>query len=223
MPLPTPPQEFLCEIIETQRLISELWKSDITHVHWPSYYQFYVDVDRLYYRVSSAARSLDNTPTVGYVLTDEKGCDNINACFSELQGQQRTIISWLSRFGRRSEMLSLGDKSLAHRLKCHFQPKSQWFESFFHEYSAGAVSADGLILERTIQLLDPDPIYRIHDIGEKDLVQRHSFDIATESARQVLCGIGLQAAKLVDQVTHEMGEFFAQRCTIQELLCPSTF
>lgn len=219
----TATQEFFREIFETQRLISELWKADITHVHWPSYYQFYVEMDRLYWRVNSAANSLTDRSMAGFPVTDEERRDSINACFSALQSQQRTIIGWLSKFGRRPEMLSLGDKGLRHRLRCHFQPKSEWFDSFFGEYSAGTISTDGRALERTIQLLDPAPIDRIHDLFEKNLVQRHSFDIATEAARQTLCDIGQQAAKLVDQVTHEMGVFLVQRCTIKELLNPSTF
>lgn len=223
MPLPTPPQEFLREIFETQHLISELCKSDISHVHWPSFYQFYVALDNLYYRVDGAARSLDDNPIAGYVLSDKQRCDNINACFSELQNQQSTIISWLSKFSRRPEMLLIGDKALANRLYCHFQPKSEWFDSFYREYSAGVVSANGCMLERTIQLLDPVPIYRIEDIGAKELVQHHSFYIAAESTRRDLCNIGRQAAKLVDKVTHETGEFFVHRCTIKDLLRPSTF
>jgi hypothetical protein len=219
----TAPQEFFREIVETQRLISELWKADITHVHWPSYYQFYIDMDRLYWRVHSAAESLTDHGVAGITLAFEERRERINSCFSALQSQQKHIIRWLSNFGRRSEMLSLGDKNLSRFLQCHFQPKSEWFHSFFEEYSAGAVSADSLTLERTIQLFDPTPTYRIEDIIEKNLVQHHSFELATEGARQTLVDIGRQAAKLVDEVCHEMGEFLVQRCTIKELLHPSTF
>jgi hypothetical protein len=219
----TAPQEFLREVVETQRLISELWKADITHVHWPSYYRFYVDIDSLCWRVGSVADSLTDGPFAWSALTDEERRARINGSLSDLQNQQKNIIVWLSRFGRRSEMLSLGDKNLSHRLRCHFQPKSEWSESFFGEYSAGTVSIDGLVLNRTIQLLDRDPMDRIHDIAEKNLVQHQSFDIATEATRRVLGESARQAAKLVGQVTGEMGEFFSQRCTIKELLHPSSF
>lgn len=219
----TAPHEFFREIVETQSLIRELWKSDITHIHWPSFYRFYVEMDRLYWRVNGAANSLVDRGFKEFPMIEEDHRNSINAYFSSLKDQQTNIVRWLSNFGRRDEMVELKDKSLRYRMQCHFQPKSNWLNSFFEDYSSGTVTTDGLTLERTIQLLDPVPIYRIEDILEKNLIQRQSFDLATEEARLTLRDIGHEAAKLVANVGNEMGELLVQRCTIKELLHPSTF
>lgn len=219
----TPPQELFREIREIDQMILDLIATPSTVTwHWPSYYLLYVDIDSMGWLLRSAA-SVVVEPFVG----NDKGVPiaecvaQANESFSQLERRLTSIVGRLWQLSR-NFATTIDDKALNYRMRCHFHPKSEWFQAFSDQYSAGKIAPDGRTLTRTVLLVDVQPMDRMPDLLEKGLVQHHAFDLTAEPVSNTLADAALAAVTEHDKVCGAMMNFFLQHCTVQDLAHPSS-
>lgn len=221
MKLYTPPVEFFRELSDAQSLIMDvLTAPDLRVKHWPTYYRLYLDIDELEWRVPWASHHLRGRFMEEHGVFDAQLVAAANECFAGIGECQRRIIERLGDIELRN-LITFDEKRMTHRLKCHLQPKSAWYLEFHEQYRAGAVSEDGQTLTRTILRIDPNPVFRMPDLDEKQLVQQQVFDLSTKEAIACLLFAIEQVGARISEVRARMGDYFVRHCTPKDLLHPS--
>lgn len=216
----TPACELFREIREIDSMILDMIASQkMAMWHWPSYYLLYVDVDRLWWLLGSAAESIAHPIADTDDLSLGEHIALVNQDFSMVEKQQNLIVSWLWQLSRN---LIVEKGELKRRMRAHIHPKSAWYQTFRERYCAGRISSDGKTLTRTILLLDPDAQDRIRDLSESRLVQEQIFDLSTEQSRHDLRKMASTTQCLHAEVQSAMMDFFVQHCTIEALAHPSS-
>lgn len=218
----TPAHEFLSELADMHDLILDVLNSPRkAQWHWPSYYLFYVDMDRLaglltrvgYVFEPPLAHCAEAPPHAKRVAND-------NALFTLLDRQQKEIVGWLFKMCRYVEASPVNPAVHA-RLSAHVHPKSGWYQTFMRDYRSGIVTADGTALHRVALPVDVDVAgERIDSITASCMLRRQSFDISTPAARAALGRATDEARSRLGTVQAAMTEFLTAHCTLSDLLHP---
>jgi hypothetical protein len=182
----------------------------------------YIDVDRLGPLLASVAFDVAEP----FVVNDNgvpkaQWTAQANDSFYQIERRLKSIVGALWQVSR-NFATTIDDKVLEHRLRCHFHPKSDWFQAFNEKYSAGKIAPDGRALSRTVVLIDSQPLDRMPDLLEKGLLEHHIFDLTAEPMRHALAAAARAAKTEHDKVCAAMMDYFLQYCTVDDLAHPSS-
>jgi hypothetical protein len=220
---PSPADELFREIREVGALLLQLVASpDTVDWHWPSYYQLYVQVDRMNWTLKAAARVAEQAPGIAGARPDAMTADAANAALTALGQNYMAILNCLWQLGR-GMASRVNDAHLKAMLRAHLHPKSGWYQACITRYCAGRVSPDGARLDRTILLLEPHPPERIDQAVDETWLLRHQvFDIASDDGRRALA---LAAEDVLDahaRTSGAMCRHLLAHCDIADLAHPSS-
>lgn len=220
----TPAQDFLCEVADLAGFIDDVLAMPRgSRWHWPSYYLFYVEVDRLAGLLMRIRWQFDSPcPGLAEPSSAQEDADSANALFALLGKCQRALVDGLSHMSRNTRTAT-GNTAAQARLEAHVRPKSGWYQLFRERHCAGRMSADGLDLQRAV--LGADAGSSRHHIAYQaaECMLRHqSFDLAQPGARAALAQAAGQAEARLGRTLAAMGTLLVAHCTIENLRYPSS-
>lgn len=220
----TPAQEFLCEVADLAGFIDDVLAMPRgSRWHWPSYYLFYAEVDRLQGLLMRTRRLFEpSCASFGEAPAAQEQADSANELFAQLGQRQQALVDWLSLMQRNTPTAS-GHTAAHERLEAHFHPKSGWYQSFRERHCVGRISADGATLERAVLGIDAGGSRtHISFASAEWMIRRQSFDLraaATKAGLAHACG---QSEERLGQTLAAMGTLLVGHCTIEDLLHPSS-
>jgi len=217
----TSPWEFLCEVAFLADFIDDVLASSRgPHWHWPSYYLFYVEADRMA-GLLTRIRWLFEPP-----LADVRGqtwkvqAEGANELFALLRQRQRTLVDQVFQMWRDTRTAT-GNSTAHARLGAHVHPKSGWYQLFIQAHDPGKLSVDGLLLQRSVLMPEAGSSNETISYGTADyLMQHQSFDLGTPETRQALAHATADAEERIGRSLAAMGALLAEYCTIGDLLHP---
>lgn len=219
----TPAHDFLCEVADLASFIDDvLVMPRGSRWHWPTYYLFYVEVDRLQ-GLLIRTRLLFETPCVelGEPSAGREEVDGANQLFAQLDQRQQAVVDWLSQMLRNTR-IATGPAAAHERLEAHFHPKSGWYQLFRQRHSVGRVSADGAMLERAVLGIDTGSSRgHISYSSAESMIRHQSFDLHAPGIKAALMHAAEHAEWRLGQTLTAMAALLAGHCTIEDLLHPS--
>jgi hypothetical protein len=221
---PIPAQDFMCEVAGLAGFIDDVLAMPRgSRWHWPSYYLFYVEVDRLA-GLLMRTRWLFEPPCASLTAgpTAQEEADSANALFAQIDKRQQAIADWLSHMGRNTRTVT--EPTAAHvRLEAHFHPKSGWYQLFRERHCAGRMSADGTTLERTLLGIDTGSSRDHISYSDAECMLRHqSFELGAPGMKATLAHAAEHARTRLGQTLAAMGSLLVAHCTIEDLRHPSS-
>lgn len=218
---PTPPQELFRDLVDLANVLFGLLTGPQVAVRrWPVYYMVYVEVDGLCRAISRTTGYLSRAFTEPDGSVNAARIEGVNACLARVDRHVRMIVELLGRVTQH-RLIDHGNPALMDIVRMHFSPQSRWYRDHWKAYRAGHVSPNGRVLERTVLLLDPCPSQEA-GIGEKNPVEKHTFDLASGQSQAVLARAARQVQMTLNQVYTALGSSFAQHCpSVKDLLYPS--
>jgi hypothetical protein len=221
---PTPAQEFMCEVADLAGFIDDVLAMPRGgRWHWPSYYLFYAEVDRLQ-GLLMRTRWLFEPPFVslGEPPTAQEDADSANELFAQLGQRQQAIVDWLSQMWRNTRTVT--EHTAVHeRLEAHFHPKSGWYQLFRERHCVGQVSADGATLERAVLGIDAGSSRDHISYSSAEWMIRHqSFDLHAPGTKAALAHATEHSERRLGRTLAAMGTLLVGHCTIEDLLHPSS-
>jgi hypothetical protein len=218
----TPAQDFMCEVADLAGFIDDVLAMPRgSRWHWPSYYLFYAEVDRLQ-GLLMRTRWLFEPPcaSLGQPSTAQEGAESANELFAQLGQRQQAVVDWLSQMWRNTRTGT--ERTAAHeRMEAHFHPKSGWNQLFRKRHCTGRMSADGAMLERAVLGIDADSSRdHIPYSSAECMIRYQLFDLGAPGTKQVLVHAVEHARKRIGQTFAAVGMLLVGHCTIEDLLPP---
>lgn len=218
----TAANEFMSELADINDFILHVLDSPIKAAwHWPSFYLFYVDVDRLSSLLGRVRYVFESPfPAFGEPVKTEERVTDDNALFALLDKQQQALVDWLFQMYRRTATNPVAPA--AHkRVGAHVHPKSGWYQVFMREYRFGVLTADGNCIQRVALPVHPSTeADRIDDITASCMLRHQCFDVSTPAARAALARATEEALSRLEKVQAAMTAYLSANCTIANLLHP---
>jgi hypothetical protein len=221
---PTPAQDFMCEVADLAGFVDDVLAMPRgSRWHWPSYYLFYVEVDRLE-GLLMRTRWLFEWPCASLMEppTAQEEADSANELFAQIDKRQQAIVDWLSQMWRNTRTVT--ERTAAHeRMEAHFHPKSGWYQLFRERHCTGRMSADGATLERTVLGIDARSSRdHIPYSSAECMIRYQSFDLGAPGTKAALVHAAEHAKTRLGQTLAAMGTLLIGHCTIEDLLHPSS-
>ena len=212
---PTAAQDFLCEVADLAGFVDDVLAMPRgSRWHWPSYYLFYVEVDRLA-GLLMRVRWLFESPS------GEEDADSSNALFAQIDKCQRAIVDWLSHMWRNTRTTER--TAARERMEAHFHPKSGWYQLFRERHRTGRMSTDGTTLERAVLGFDANSSRGHIPYSSAECMIRHqSFDLQAPGSKAALADAAGHAEERLGQTLAAMGTLLVEQCTIEDLRFPSS-
>ena len=191
--------------------------------HWPSYYLFYVEVDRLQGLLMRTRWLFESScATSSEPAAAQEEADSANELFAQLGQCQQALADWLSQMWRNTRTVT-GNTAAHERLGAHFHPKSGWYQLFMERHCAGQVSADGETLQRAVFGVDSGSSRNhISHSSAECMIRHQSFDLSEVGAKAALACAAEQAQTRIGQTLAAMGTLLVGHCMIKDLLHPSS-
>lgn len=220
----TAAQDFLCEVADLAGFIDDvLVMPRGSRWHWPSYYLFYAEVDRLQ-GLLVRTRWLFEQPRAGLgeAPAAQEKADSANALFAQLGKRQQALVDGLMQMSMNTR--TVAGRSAAHeRLDVHFHPKSGWYQLFKESHCAGRMSADATTLERAVLGIDRGGSrHHIPYASAECMIRHQAFDLGAPGTEAALAHAAEQAETRLGQTLAAMGRLLRECCTIEDLLHPSS-
>ena len=215
-------QDFLCEVADLAGFIDGVLAMPRgSRWHWPSYYLFYAEVDRLQGLLVRTRWLFERPcPDLGEAPDAQEEADSANVLFTQLGKRQQAIVDWLTQMCLNTRTGTARSDSHI-RLEAHFHPKSGWYQEFFAQYDAGALAPDGQSLLRTVLPILAEPPYeRVDHVTANCMLRNQSFDASTPEARKALADATREAAQTLGGIAARMQATFLAHCRLEDLLHP---
>jgi hypothetical protein len=220
----TPAHEFLCEVADLAGFIDDVLAMPRGSCwHWPSYYLFYVEVDRLG-GLLTRIRWQFESPCSGLAepSSAQEDADSANALFALLDKSQRAVVDGLSQLWRNTRSAT-GNTPAYQRLEAHVHLKSGWYQLFRRGHCTGRMSADGASLRRAVLGVDTGSSPHHISYPTAECMLRHqSFDLRPPASKAALAKATAQAETRLGTTLAAMGTLLVEYCTIKDLVHPSS-
>lgn len=220
----TPAHEFLCEVADLASFIDDVLAMPRGSCwHWPSYYLFYVEVDRLA-GLLMRVRWQFESPCAGLAepSSAQEDAAGANALFALLDKSQRAIVDGLSQMWRNTRSAT-GNGHARQRLEAHVHPKSGWYQLFRKGHCTGRMSADGASLQRAVLGVDAGSSpHHISYPAAECMLRHQSFDLRSPGTKAALEQASEQAGTRLGATLAAMGALLVESCTIKDLMHPSS-
>ena len=216
MTSPTPAQDFLCEVADLAGFVDDVLAMPRgSRWHWPSYYLFYVEVDRLAGLLMRLRWLFESPP-------EQEEADIANALFAQIDKCQQAIVGWLSHMWRNTRTGT--EQTAAHeRMEAHVHPKSGWYQLFRERHRTGRMSVDGSTLERAVLGIDAHSSRdHIPYTSAECMIRYQSFDLGAPGMMAALAHAAEHAQTRLGQTLAAMGTLLVEYCTIEDLRFPSS-
>lgn len=218
----TPAHEFLAELGDINAFILDVLDSPRkAQWHWPSYYLFYVDVDRLAGLLERAKYLFDPSfQQFGEPPAVEEFVVAANELFALLDGQQKAVVRWLFQMYRYTG-INLAAPAAHGRLGAHVNPKSGWYQTFMSDFRSGVVTTDGSTLQRVALPINPGAAGEpIDNMTAGCMLRRQAFDIGSPAVRAALVRATAEVRSRLGEVMGTMTTCLAANCSMADLLHP---